>query len=387
MTRLDVLLFSWNLPGGGLLKTIYEEYSFFERQGRTVNLISCKDAVPKYYKEIFLKMKPVVLSPTRETPTFLRTRSETNRTPALSISPFALLEVTKFLLKNKPRLLICHEFGSGMLAFVFTLFNKHKTILVLHDTPFALFSHDNSTLNSGLKALGLLLLKKSINLFGSVVCTTKAIKNSLKSFGIKRELLVAEYGVKNCPGFKPNNAKKIVLALAKWTNSRKPETYLEIARRLPSDVEFLIAGHWDNEVYRSEIVEKAKQINVQGWRIDIRSDLTEEEVHQLYHTATVFLRLSFAELGTGQGILDAVGHGIPLVLGKDLGALGGFTDGVHGYIVDSSDLVTIVDRIKTVLFDSGKWHSFSSNVISLGVNYDWAEYCKVLEGSAGGAKR
>ena len=81
----------------------------------------------------------------------------------------------------------------------------------------------------------------------------------------------------------------------------------------------VMAGRWDSEEEYSQFKSDVMQSNCSDSLI-IRKELSEEELSDLYDRTRVFVRLGFNESGTGQAILEAIGHGCPVVIAKSIGA-------------------------------------------------------------------
>ncbi|MCL4480406.1 MAG: glycosyltransferase [Candidatus Thermoplasmatota archaeon] len=169
-----------------------------------------------------------------------------------------------------------------------------------------------------------------------------------------------------------------VLVLTKWTEQRRPDIYVEVAKILGRRCEFIIAGHWDNPVYFETIRKMISDANSNGSNVRLMVDPSEDEAHILYHESRIFLRLSFGERGTGQGILDAIGHAIPLVLGKGIGGISGIEDKKHGIFVDSENPTSIALQVNKILLDQNLWSTFSNNVRILAKEYTWQRYYDIL---------
>ena len=115
------------------------------------------------------------------------------------------------------------------------------------------------------------------------------------------------------------------------------------------DVLFVIAGSGTNDdVHRiSELVEKEKvveHLSFPGW-------VRDEQKKQLMQKAAVFFLPSYAE-GMPMSILEAMGHGLPIVSSN----VGGIPELVeqerNGYICDPGDTKAFADAIVTLLQDA-----------------------------------
>jgi len=374
----EITIFSWHVPSGGLLKTIHEEYKFFKKRGYKVNVIFFMAQVPPYYDEIISDLQPVVITKSTKLNGPMNFLSQRTATDAFGIPVKAFFSVSRLLLKSKQHV-IAHELASGFTVFFYLIFNRNKVVVVLHDDPlsFALL-----TTSGKLRIVTKLVkfsVKQVLRLVKILVATTPYIKESLSKEIPSKTIVTAEYGINICDNAPDILDRKDVLVMTKWTRQRKPEKYLQIARDLGKDIKLVLAGHWDEPSYLDAIKNMAEELNSCGANIEIRNDLMESEVDAMYHNCRVFLRLSFFEKGTGQGILDAIGHGCPLVIGRELGGLSGLEDEVHGYIVDSNNSEDIVEKIRRIFESNEVAQTFSSNVYKFATKHTWNDYGKALE--------
>lgn len=380
LTEAKIIIYAWNLPTGGLFKTIAEEMKCFGKLAETESIYYYA-SIPDYYKEEFHKIKASVISESTETHGIRRRIGNATATSAFSIPLSAFLKAPKIIYEKRPRILISHELGSAFTILPYLLLYRDRVVLVLHDDPFSFlrvpFFDKHVIVRKSLHLFFIIFF----HIFKETVCTTESISVALRSFGIKGNLRVADYGVNVCDGNISASMEDKVLVLTKWTEHRKPDVYVEVAKILGKRCEFIIAGHWDDPDYLEKIRKMISDANSKGSNIRLVVDPSEDQVHALYHQSRIFLRLSFGELGTGQGILDAIGHGIPLVLGNDLGGLSEIEDGKHGIFVDSNDPSSIAQQVIKILSDKNLWNTFSSNVRILARDNTWQKYCDVLMGS------
>jgi len=372
----EITIYAWNVAGGGLLKAMFEEYNYFKRKGYGVKVIFFCAEVPDYYSNLLRAMNPIILSRSSKSLKFFSLVSDT---PGFTIPIKAFFSGSKLLMKDKS-FVISHELTSGFSLFLYSTLYRGRVAVVLHDNPFAFLSAQSFERKyKFLMKFLTIIIKFLLFPFKIFIATTPAILKSFSNDYPNKDIQLAEYGVNICFEAPPILSRSEILVLTKWARWRKPEKYLEIAGLLGNNFNLVLAGHWDDSDYYNEIERIAVSMGPHGAHITFKRDLSEDETHNLYHNCRVFLRLSFSEKGTGQGILDAIGHGCVLIIGKELGGLSGITDGVHGYIVDSNNSEDIVEKIRRIFESNEVAQTFSSNVYKFATKHTWNDYGKALE--------
>ena len=96
---------------------------------------------------------------------------------------------------------------------------------------------------------------------------------------------------------------------------------------------------------------KAAQANVSG-QISFNSDLTNEQLSQLFDSATVLLHPSRRE-GFGIVVLEASGHGLPVVAVRsaDNAATELITNGINGIVVECADPASLAAAVSELAAD------------------------------------
>jgi glycosyltransferase involved in cell wall biosynthesis len=95
------------------------------------------------------------------------------------------------------------------------------------------------------------IIKMSVPFF-NIVSTNNRIANVLSDNFRTGKVWVVEFGVHKCVNRPPIRERNEILAVAKWREGRKPEIYIEIAKKLGKEYKFIIAGHWDDKDYPIE---------------------------------------------------------------------------------------------------------------------------------------
>ena len=201
------------------------------------------------------------------------------------------------------------------------------------------------------------------------------IKQSLvKHIGDAANLMVAEYGIVAFPRAEKEE-RELLLTVSKWSRFRKPEKYLEILRCLSEDITLVFAGRWDSEKDLLDFSGSVQAMNLYH-RVRILKDLSEDELSRLYDRTRVFLRLGFNETGTGQAIFEAIGHGCPVIVSKELGAADIVLDGVNGFIVDENNIPDVASKILEIFRNDELFGYMSQESYKLAESMRWETYLK-----------
>lgn len=379
-----VVIYTWAIPKGGLFKVIEKEFDFLtEKLHRLV--FATSELVPEPYQENFSRLKGICLSNNRG---IIRNSDLGFFFPGLDISMkggilSSVWRVHAFLKREKPRIILAHQLLSALLVLPYAFVHRTKILLVLHDNPF-MFVEKNSTKSGGLKSFFLRtfayrLEKFTIRRAKHVLCTTSRIKDSvMKHLGNGNNLTVADYGIDSFPRVGKEN-RDMLLTVSKWSRFRKPENYAELLKHLPSNISLTVAGRWDSEDDLSAFLSKVLSMGLQD-RVEVLKNLTEVELSDLFDRTKVFLRLGFNESGTGQAILEAIGHGCPVVISRGLGAAEIVQDGVNGFLVDENQPAIVASRINDIFGSSALLDSMSESSYKIAESSGWEDYLrKILE--------
>ncbi|MEM3489922.1 MAG: glycosyltransferase, partial [Nitrososphaerota archaeon] len=98
----------------------------------------------------------------------------------------------------------------------------------------------------------------------------------------------------------------------------------------------------------------------------------------LYDRTRVFVRLGFNESGTGQAILEAIGHGCPVVISRSLGAASLIKNGKHGFLVNEMDLSEVAKKVIEIYGDDHLFQSMSDSAYDLARMNGWDNYLEKL---------
>ena len=378
--KTKIVIYAWSVPSGGLLRAVKEEYDYFKEKGYKVDVIFYKADVPNYYKNWIKQLHSTIIKKHGKPIKLFNFLVKKTATSGFEIPLDAFITPSLLLLKEKPYV-IAHEITSGLSLILYAIFNPRKVSVVVHDDIFSFLSVKSSKKVAVVSKLIGTIVKFMVNFFGVLFAINTKISLSLSRSIASIRVVNAELGVNRCDIAPKITERREILVVAKWYKQRKPEIYLRVAQLVGKEYKFILAGHWDDIGYYSEINKAVEEMNSIHSNVVLMPDLTELELHELYHGCRAFVRLGFGESGIGGGILDAIGHGCPLVLGKGLGGMEDIRNDVHGYLVKDDDANEIAQKILNIMQSNDLARFFSSNVFLIADKYSWERHGRILEES------
>ena len=205
-----------------------------------------------------------------------------------------------------------------------------------------------------------------------IVFTSENIcKDSENYIVVKKKGLVLDYGIDIFP--KRNLRREFISVVSKWSKFRNPMFYLELRKIIPQDIKFVMAGRWDSKEEYADFLGIVEQAGFSDSFLII-NELSEEELSELYDQTKVFVRLGFNESGTGQAILEAIGHGCPVVISSSIGASSLIEDGKQGFLVEGNNLNEIAQKILLIFTNNQLFEEMSNACYKLANNNSWDNY-------------
>ncbi len=382
--KKKIVIYSWNIPKGGLPKVMLKEYYFFRDKGFNVTLVTSDTNLNISYLDELIKagivfiqsLVPIISGRGKDISYFF---------PGLTVSiqgglTSNVLKLFRFLRSQMPDVIIAHQLLSGLMVLPFCVIFRRNIVLILHDNPFLFLENNNKKS----------LRQKFINLVASIaarfafyfshriVFTSESIaRNTETQINVGRKGAVIDYGIDIFPV--KNLDREFVTVVSKWSKFRHPEAYLELRRLLPKDIVLVMAGRWDYEDEYSEFMRDVIRTGYSNSLV-IKKELSEEELSELYDRTKVFVRLGFNESGTGQAILEAIGHGCPVVISKSIGASFLIEDGKQGFLVDETNLIEVSQKVSKIFRNDQLFQDMSNACYALAISNGWIHYLNKLEG-------
>lgn len=384
MSNKQIAIFSWSIPQGGLPKVMLKEYHEFNNRKIPVVILTL-NPLPDAYRNDFERIGTdhiIVAASNRKT----KENNISDFLPGVKVSMRGsflsnVIVLIRHLRARNYSIIIAHQLLSAYLLMPYCVIHRKPYVLVLHDNPF-LFMKKNNLKNMSFirrcRAMIVYLLSNIVISFSkSTVCTTPQIEREVVSkLKMHKALVVAEYGIDSFPRV-PSNSRNILLTVSKWSEFRNPTAYLELLKLLPSKMNLVMVGRWDTAIELERFEAEVKK-QLLGKRFILRDNISEEELSSFYDKTRVFVRLGFNENGTGQAILEALGHGCPVVISKRLGASTLVVNGESGFLVDENNLVDVADKIVTIFEDDEFVDRMSNGAYEVAMKHSWQAYLDTL---------
>jgi glycosyltransferase involved in cell wall biosynthesis len=233
--------------------------------------------------------------------------------------------------------------------------------------PYALYLHETALgTTPGLWATSSRLLDGAVRRFDRTVLRNArlVLTNSRRN----RDVLLAE-GIASevlYPGCDPEPnlpeaREPIVLATSVWDRGRNMEFYVDLARRTRARV--VLAGAWG----RADELERFRAEH--GDRVEVTGSIPEATLHDLSRRASVYVRFGFGERGPGQGGIQAMAFGLPVITNRGLAMSELVDDGVDGFVVDSPEQAA--ERVTRLLDDPAERQRMSLNAWEKSKRLSW----------------
>jgi glycosyltransferase involved in cell wall biosynthesis len=234
-----------------------------------------------------------------------------------------------------------HDQFAGLTGWLRRLRFQSPYAVYLHETVLGDRSGVRSTksrwMNLALGAFDRSVLERA----QLVLTNSRRNASILREAGIDSRVLYA--GCDPLPRL-PDRRQPLVLATTVWDHDRNVEAYLELARK--SGARVILAGTWG----RPEEMERFRRTH--GDLIEVTGPLTEQRLDELSRTASVYCRFGFGERGPGQGGIQAMGYGLPVIANREFAMSELIDEGVNGFVVGSVE--EAADRVKSLLADDSR---------------------------------
>ena len=172
----------------------------------------------------------------------------------------------------------------------------------------------------------------------------------------------------------PAERQRYALAVAVWERTKRPEVYAELARR--SGVKIVMAGMWG----RPEELESFRRRY--GEVVQATGKVPEPELDRLSRSASLYVRFGFGERGPGQGGIQALAYGLPVMTNSTLAVSEIIESGTDGYVV--ADVEAGARKLAEFFESSQRMRQMSEAAWAKRRQFSWEEHARqVREALAG----
>ncbi len=170
-----------------------------------------------------------------------------------------------------------------------------------------------------------------------------------------------------------NNNDPMVMFLGRMTIQKNPWQFLEAAHRIlqvQSNIKFVMAGGGS---MLDELINRACELGIQD-SVLFAGKVSQQEVKELFARADCFVMPSLSE-PFGLVALEAISHGVPVVLSRQSGASEVIE---HGFKVDFWDTDKMADCILTILREEPLAHQLRSEAPRVLQRLNWHNQAGVV---------
>lgn len=128
----------------------------------------------------------------------------------------------------------------------------------------------------------------------------------------------------------------------------------EIFAKQPN-LRYTIVGNTNiNKDYFNELLKLMEKLGIRD-RIDVKSNLTDEELRNTYADASLYFTLPINDCGDvegfGMAIVEAAATGTPAIVGKGSGADDTVRDGESGFLVHGENQQEVIEKVLSIIDD------------------------------------
>jgi glycosyltransferase involved in cell wall biosynthesis len=251
-----------------------------------------------------------------------------------------------------------HDQFAGLTGYLRRLRFRTGYAVYLHETALGDYL--------GVRATGSWMMDRALRTYDRTVLSNArlVLTNSRLNASILREAGIAsEVVYTGCdPQTQvPDHREPIILATSVWDSTRNMEVYLDLARRTKARV--VLAGTWG----RPEEME-AFQRKHHGL-VEVTGPISEARLRELRQQASVYVRFGFGERGPGQGGIEAMASGMPVITNRELPMSELVDDGVDGFVVGTPE--EAAERVNDLLADPSRLQKMGTAAWSKSQGLSW----------------
>ncbi|HZY69751.1 MAG TPA: glycosyltransferase family 4 protein [Thermoplasmata archaeon] len=164
-----------------------------------------------------------------------------------------------------------------------------------------------------------------------------------------------------------------LLCASKWDLGRRPETAIAIARL--TGIRCVLAGSWaarsEETRFRSKILETIPASGDPP-AVVVTGPIPQGELDDLFRTAYAYVH--WTPEGFAMGVVEALGHGVPVICTSEAGASDLLVDGVNGVIVRGTEPEAFVPAIRRLVDEPDLRESLARGARASAVGLAWPNH-------------
>ncbi|HEV2316895.1 MAG TPA: glycosyltransferase family 4 protein [Thermoplasmata archaeon] len=246
-----------------------------------------------------------------------------------------------------------------------------RYVVHVHETSFGV--HDFH----GHNYVPRLLEGRALRTAGSILTSSRTNSEALDRAGFSG-VEVLYPGVapsREVPAFEAR--ENLAVSVTVWDPGRHPEVFLEIAAELDRG-RILLVGQWTDAAalarFRNEIAARGLTE-----RLGASGAVSEDALVDHYRRAKAAIRFGFGEAGPGMGSLEALGHGIPLIINPGVGVRELVVPGESCLQFPEHDAPAIAQGLARLFDDAAYWSRLSDGARAVAQSRSWASHGTQLE--------
>lgn len=258
-----------------------------------------------------------------------------------------------------------HDQFAGLSGLLRKVRTSESYALYLHETALGssrgVRNVSSPVLDRALRAYDRAVLRNA----SVVITNSKLNQRVLQESGIVSSVLYP--GCLPVPRL-PETREPLVLATSVWDETRNMEFYVELARRIRARV--VLAGAWGRVEEMQEFVRRHHD------ELDVTGPLSELQLDNLSRKASAYVRFGFGERGPGQGGIQALSFGLPVVTNRELAMSEIVDDREDGFVVGS--LEEAADRVNELTNDAATRRRMSMHAWEKSKTLSWQAHADRL---------
>ena len=273
----------------------------------------------------------------------------------------------KYISKNLPDYIICHDQFSGLAGY----YAKKR-----FNIPYSVLVHErvDSDKNGILKKFLYYYMRRVFSNACSIIASTEKIADSVRD----------QYHIDcstNYQGFDKSeftlysNKSNVLMAVSMWDAGRKPITYLDVIEKIPSYKLYMV-GNWRSEELYEYFCSEIRKRNLNEKVVMFRN-ISEKELNSLYDQAKFVIRFGFGELGESHAFFEGLQRGTPIIINSDLGTSHLARKYGVGLVIDKIEVSTIIGFLEE--YDNEEYYAkLQHNISQIVCSFTWERHAKGL---------
>jgi len=210
--------------------------------------------------------------------------------------------------------------------------------------------------------------------YNSVICNSETTKRRLQDKKLSEDAMVANPGVEPIDIYKSHSTayKPFILYVSRFRRYKRQDLAIEAFQESGLEgFKLVLAGSSQEPEYIEELKEKA------GEKVEIRTDVSEQELDTLYRTCYAGLFLAEKE-DFGMVPLEYMSYGKPVIAVNEGNLSETITDGSNGSLVQA-DSIEIAEKILDYVSNPEKVKEMGENAHSYVILKGWPNFAKKLD--------